>query len=100
MSLPLEIPTEVTAPAHSGQPQRVCKVAGHGFIKRCLNPKCQRRDPEGMLTLLLEPGNIWPNIVVECGLGRGCGAFWGMVGAPPQGVTLYDEDSAYHPPQL
>ena len=94
------LPTEVIAPATADQPQRVCKVAGHGYMNQCINPKCERHDPEGMLFLLLEPGNVWPNIVVECGMGRGCGAFWALVGEPPINAIVYDEQSSYQQPPL
>ncbi len=92
-----KIPSFVIAPATESQPERRCEVAGHGTLKKCPNPNCNRYDENGMLYLLLEPGNMWPNFVIECGSTPGCGAYWAMIGAPPQGATVYDESQHYLP---
>ena len=80
------IPDAVTCPAANGQPQRRAKVAGYGIADEC--PNC--KPDTGIPYFLLEPGNMWPNIVFECGM-SGCGAFWALVGAPPQDAIIYDE---------
>lgn len=89
------IPEYVTCPANSTQSERRAKVAGHGTVEKC--PKCSRKEPNGIPYFLIEPGNIWPNIVFECGR-LGCGAFWALGGSPPQGATIYDEQSAQRSP--
>ena len=83
-----QIPKAVTTPATSVQPIRRALVAGHGTVTKC--PNCKREQASGIPYFLLEPGNIWPNIVFECGM-SGCGAFWALIGTPPQGATIYDE---------
>lgn len=84
----MKIPKMVTCPDNGKQPVRRAKVAGHGMADEC--PNCKRHDPEGIPFFLIEPGNIWPNIVFECGM-EGCGAYWALVGAPPQNAIIYDE---------
>lgn len=87
------IPEFVTCPANSGQPTRRAKVAGHGTVEKC--PHCSRIGP--IPFFLIEPGNIWPNIVFECGR-NGCGAFWALGGAPPPNAIIYDEQPGHRPP--
>ncbi len=90
-----QIPDAITCPATDKQPMRRALVAGHGIVHQC--PNCDRKSSEGIPYFLIEPGNIWTNIVFECGM-SGCGAFWALVGSPPQGATVYDEQPAHRPP--
>ena len=91
----MRIPEYVTCPSTKDQPIRRAKVAGHGVVSKCPNENCGKVG--SIPYFLIEPGNIWPNIVFECGM-DGCGAYWALTGAPPQGAIVYDEQPGHRPP--